>query len=179
MNAAQNLPRLFGTVLGMLYLLSVNSQALAQDQETVEALKDRIIDIQNEGTLGFKNFILCRNVGGFGEYVPYPDNKVKAGSEIYFYYEPVNVFTNRAQGNYQIWFTQDIIIQTLDGQAILNLPEKLKFRFQAHSPVMDLYAQNSVTLGQLPPGKYKFVAVLHDKLKKANARKAFIFEIVN
>jgi len=57
-------------------------------QETVLELKERIIDIQNTGELGFRNFTLCQNIITYGQYVPYPNNNVKAGSEIYFYYEP-------------------------------------------------------------------------------------------
>ncbi len=147
-------------------------------EETVASLKERIVDIQNQGTLGFRNFTLCSNVIGFGQYVPYPDSRVKAGSEIYFYYEPVNVFTNRVSGNYQIWFTQDMIIRGAQGEEILNMPEGLNFNFKAQSPVLDLYAQNSINLGELPPGTYQFIAVVHDKLKKTEARKSFTFEVV-
>ena len=160
----------------VLFLIALTPSLGAE--ETVASLKERIVDIQNQGTLGFRNFTLCSNIVGFGQYVPYPDNRVKAGSEIYFYYEPVNVFTNRVSGNYQIWFTQDMIIRSAKGEEILNMPEGLNFNFKAQSPVLDLYAQNSINLGELPPGTYQFTAVVHDKLKKSEASKSFLFEVV-
>ncbi|HUX22131.1 MAG TPA: hypothetical protein VMW69_12895 [Spirochaetia bacterium] len=167
-----------GAVLAALTLAVLVPSVWAQSQDTVASLKERIIDIQNQGSLGFKDFTLCSNIIGFGQYVPYPDAKVKAGAEIYFYYEPVNVFTNRVGGNYQVWFTQDMIIRTDTGEEILNMPEGLNFNFKAQSPVLDLYAQNSISLGELPPGKYTFSAVIHDKLKKSEATTSFNFEVV-
>lgn len=103
---------------------------------------------------------------------------MKAGSEIYFYYEPVNVYTNRVGGDYQVWFTQDMIIRTGSGQEILNMPDGLNFNFKAQSPVLDLYAQNSINLGELPPGDYTFIAVIHDRLKKTEQKTSFAFEVV-
>ena len=76
-------------------------------EETVAALKERIIDIQNKGKLGFRNFNRCDNIITYGSYVPAEGNKVPAGSKLLFYYEPENVFTNRVGGSYQIWYTQD------------------------------------------------------------------------
>jgi len=180
MKVKGNLARLLATtvVVVVVMLYAVTPPVGAQRQETVASLKERIIDLQNQGSLGFRNFSLCSNVIGFGQYVPYPDNKVKAGSEIYFYYEPVNVFTNRVGGDYQFWFTQDMIIETPEGERILDMPDGLNYNFKARSPVLDLYAQNTINLGKLPPGEYKFTAVLHDKLKKADAKQSYTFEVV-
>jgi len=45
-------------------------------------------------------------------------------------------------------------------------------------PVMDVFAQNNITLsGQLEPGKYVFKAVLNDKLSDKTAAKTAEFEI--
>ena len=141
-------------------------------------LKEKIIDLQNQGELGFRNFTLCSNIIGYGQYVAYPDNKVKAGTEIYFYYEPVNVFTNRRGGIYQMWFTQDMIVLTADGEELYSGLEALNFNYQTTSPVLDVYARNTLTLGTLPPGKYKFQAVIHDKLKQTEAGLTYEFEVV-
>ena len=156
--------------------LCIMGGAFAQD--SILELKEKIIDLQNQGELGFREFTLCSNVIGYGQYVPYPDNKVKAGSEVYFYYEPVNVFTNRRAGMYQIWFTQDMIVLTEDGEELLNAEEALNFNYQTTSPVLDVFSKNTLTLGSLPPGNYQFKAVIHDKLKNSDAAFTYDFEVV-
>lgn len=167
---------LVSTVLAVTLLFAAATTLRAE--ETVTELKERIINIQNKGKLGFRNFTRCENIITYGSYVPAADNKVKAGSKLLFYYEPENVFTNRRGGSYQIWYTQDLIVLDADGDELLNSPELLNFNYQTVTPVLDLYATNSLDLGDLPPGKYAFVAVLHDKLKKTSARISYVFEIV-
>jgi len=44
--------------------------------------------------------------------------------------------------------------------------------------LLNLYCKNTLTVGNLPLGKYIFKAVLHDKLKDVHASKAIIFEVV-
>ena len=147
-------------------------------EETVKELKERIIDIQNKGELGFRNFTRCENIITYGSYVQATDNKVKAGTKLLFYYEPENVFTNRRGKTFQIWYTQDLIVKDADGEELLNSPDLLNFNYQTITPVLDLYATNSLDLGNLPPGKYEFIAVIHDKLKKTSATMSYVFEIV-
>ncbi len=147
-------------------------------EETVTDLKEKIIEIQNKGQLGFRNFNRCVNIISYGSYVPAEGNKVPAGSKLLFYYEPENVFTNRLGGSYQIWFTQDFIVKDAAGNELLNSPELLNFNYQTKVPVLDLYATNSLDLDDLPPGKYEFIAVIHDKLKKTSATNSYFFEIV-
>jgi len=147
-------------------------------EETVEKLKEQIIDIQNKGKLGFRNFTRCDNIITYGSYVPATDNKVEAGSKLLFYYEPENVFTNRRDETFQIWYPQDLIVKDAEGEELLNSPELLNFNYQTVAPVLDLYATNSLDLGDLPPGKYEFIAVLHDKLKKTSKTISYVFEIV-
>jgi hypothetical protein len=159
-------------------ILSLFALPAVGGEDTVSSLKERIIDLQNKGQLGFRNFALCNNIITYGQYVPYPDNKVKAGTKIYFYFEPENVFTNRLKGAYQIWFTQDMIVRTAKGEKLLDSPDALNFNLQSLAPVLDVWANNSLDLGGLPPGKYEFVATMHDKLKKADATKVFPFEVV-
>ena len=146
--------------------------------ETVGSLKERIIELQNKGQLGFRNFTLCSNIITYGQYVPYATNKVKDGTKVFFYFEPENVFTNRLKGSYQIWFTQDMIVRTAAGETLMDSPEALNFNMNSLAPVLDVWANNALSLGNLPPGKYEFVAVIHDKLKKADATRSYPFEVV-
>lgn len=139
----------------------------AQDAEAVLKLKNQIIDLQNKGTLAFKDFTLCAKVLGFGSYVPLEQPAVRQSAELLVYYEPVNVFTNRVKGQFEIWYTQDIVLQKL-----------LSFRYTSRSPVFDLYATNSLDLGDLPPGKYTYQAVLRDKLKEAVVEYTLPFQVI-
>lgn len=169
--------RIFCLTIVIVFLMAGFTVVSAQENEVAQ-LKERIIDIQNKGQLGFKNFLLCNNIIGYGQYVTAETNQVKAGTEIYFYYEPENLFTNRRNGGYHVWFTQDMILLDTSGKVIYNGPEALNFNYQTTSPVLDYYATNSLNLGNLPPGKYTFKAVMHDKLKKVDAVHTYNFEIV-
>jgi len=160
----------------VIILLCVSVDLYSQDR--ILQLKEQILDIQNKGELGFHNFTLCSNILGYGQYVPIPDKKAKVGTTVYFYYEPVNLFTNRLNNSYQIWYTQDLILLRKDGKELYNAPELLNFNYQTTSPVLDVYASNSLELGELAPGYYIFKAVMHDKLKKTDATYSLTFEIV-
>ena len=87
-------------------------------------LKDEIVKLQNEGELGILNFNRCSNIIAYGSYVPEKSNKVNNGTDLYFYYEPRNVFTNIKDGLYEIWFTQDMIILADDDDFAKSIDKK-------------------------------------------------------
>jgi hypothetical protein len=150
----------------------------AQDQDAVLKLKNQIIDLQNRGALGFREFTLCSKTLGYGSYVPLDKPQVPQGAELQIYYEPVNVFTNRNKGQYEIWYTQDIVLLTDKGKVLYEQEELLNFRYSSRSPVFDLYATNSLNLGDLGPGTYLYKAVLRDKLKGITAEYSLPFSVV-
>ena len=147
-------------------------------QDTIEALKEKIIDLQNEGDLGFRQFVLCSDIVSYGQYTPHSSNKVKIGSSIHFYYEPNNLYTKRSGGLYTIHFTQDLELQTPGGNVLLDAPDLLEFTYESASPVLDVYAKNTLNLQGLGPGEYVLFATMHDKLGSKNVTTEFIFEIV-
>lgn len=159
-------------VLGMV----TGSGAWLQADEVLR-LKEEIIDLQNVGSLGFRNLIACSKVVDYGSYIPLTDNKVKAGDIIFFYFEPQNVTTRRAEGEYEIWFTQDMIILTGKQREVFKKEKALEVRHKSSSPRLDLYGINQLTLVDLPPGKYVFKAILHDKLKDERAEATWPFEV--
>jgi len=163
-------------LLFFILLISTLSFSSAQT-ESVTDLKEKIIDLQNEGTLGFRNLTVCNNILGFGQYVPNRGNQVKPGSTLLVYYEPENVFTNRLHGTYQIYYTQDMILTDSEGSILYEGLELLNFNYQTTSPVLDVYATNSLNLGDLPAGTYQLKLVLHDQLKQENAEQTVTFEI--
>jgi hypothetical protein len=163
-------------VLGMLAVL-VAPLAPAQDQEAILKLKNQIIDLQNRGSLGFKDFTLCSKILGFGSFVALDRAEVGQGAELEIYYEPVNVYTNRGKGLYELFYTQDIVLLSEQGDTVYEAKELLNFHWVSKSPVFDLYATNSLNLGGLPPGNYTYKAVLHDKLKDAAAEYSLPFTV--
>lgn len=163
--------------LATLPLPHAGAQTAGAVPDTVEQLKERIIDKENAGKLGFRQFTLCTKIDGFGQFEPAVGVKVPAGTKLQFYYEPQNLFTKRADGSYQKWFTQDMIVRDANGKELLRKDGALDFNYKTKTPVFDVFGTNSLSLGELPPGKYEFEAVLHDQLSKQDARYVFKFEI--
>jgi hypothetical protein len=155
----------------------VASFSMAQESDILK-LKEKIIEIQNKGDLGFRNFAFCSTIVGFGSYVPLPSPALDKSGELLVYYEPVNVFTSKKEGLYEIWYTQDMVLLDEKEDVLQEWPNALDFHYTTRTPVMDLWAQNNITLGgQVPAGKYKFKAVLKDKLSGRTAVKIMDFEI--
>jgi hypothetical protein len=141
-------------------------------------LKEKIIDLQNKGSLGFQNFTLCSKIFGFGSYVPLEQPVVDKNGSLLVYYEPSNVYTSRKEGLYEIWYTQDMVLLDGKGEVVQEWKDILEFHYTTRKPVLDLFARNSLDLGgQLPPGSYGFRAVIKDKLGDKKAEKTVTFEI--
>jgi hypothetical protein len=58
-----------------------------------------------------------------------------------------------------------------NGEVLQEWKDILDFRYTSRSPVMDLYATNSLDLKNLAAGKYIFKAILKDKLKGQEIKK--------
>lgn len=164
--------------LPAVFALLASVMACAQEQEAVQKLKDQIIELQNRGALGFREFYLCASVAGYGSFLPLEKTEVAVGSELLIYYEPVNVYTRRDKGQYEVWYTQDIVLLAQNGQVLYEEPEVLNFRYTSRSPVFGLYATNSLNLADLPPGEYVYKAVLRDKFKESSAEHTLAFTVV-
>lgn len=142
-------------------------------------LKEQIIVLQNQGTLGFQNVALCSEILGFGSYVALPEPVVSSTGKIFIYYEPVNLFTVKKTGSYEVWYTQDLTMLDAAGTVLQEWKGFLEFHYSATSPVLDTYAQNSIDLGgQIPPGKYQLRMNLQDKLGKKTAVRTLAVEVV-
>ncbi len=165
-----------------LFGLAIAGSLAAGEPETevssVADLKERIVDLENGGKLGFRNFHLCQRISGYGQYEVIPDRKVAAGSRFEFYYEPENLFTKRTDGSYQKWFTQDMRLRDANGEVILDKKDALEFNYTTKAPVLDVFGKNSLSLGRLPPGLYEFEAILHDRLSGQDASFRVKFEVV-
>jgi hypothetical protein len=141
-------------------------------------LKVKILELQNKGELGFRNFTFCSSIAGFGSYIPLQEPVIEQKGELLVYYEPINVSASIKNDTYEIWYTQDMILLKENGDVIQEWKDILNFHYITRTPVMDLFAQNSLNLrGQVPPAKYKFKAVLKDQFKKKSVTKIVDFEI--
>ena len=169
--------RLLLAALAALLPAWAGAQTSEGTAETVDQLKERIIEKENAGKLGFRQFTLCTKIDGYGQFEPAAGNKVASGSKLQFYYEPKNLFTKRSDGRYQKWFTQDMIVRDGKGKELLRQEGALDFNYKTKVPVLDVYGTNSLSVGELPAGKYEFEAVIHDQLSKQDARYVFTFEI--
>ena len=158
-------------------ILITFSGAFAQEDEILK-LKEKIIDLQNKGELGFQNFTMCSKILGFASYVPLSAPVLDRNGTLLIYYEPVNVYTSVRESLYEIWYTQDMTLLKENNEVVSHWKDILTFHYTTKKPVMDLFAQNSINLeGQLPPGKYKFKATLKDKLSEKTAIHIVDFEI--
>jgi hypothetical protein len=90
-------------------ILIIFSGAFAQEDEILK-LKEKIIDLQNKGELGFQNFTMCSKILGFASYVPLSAPVLDRNETLLIYYEPVNVYTSVREGLYEIWYTQDMTL---------------------------------------------------------------------
>ena len=166
------------TALSALAAILLISGVFAQSNEILD-LKARIIDLQNQGQLGFGDFTLCTQILGYASFVPAKEAVIDKNGTLLVYYEPMNIFTVERGGIYEVYYTQDMAVLDAEGKEVIwEQKELLNMHYMAHKPVLDMYAQNSLDLqGQLPPGKYKFRAVLHDKLRNDSVTKIFDFEV--
>jgi hypothetical protein len=148
-------------------------------QETdVSQLKERIIDLQSMNPLGIRTLIACSKVTDYGSYEPLPDNKVKSGDMIFFYIEPENPSTRKAEGKYEIWLTQDMVVLTKEQQEVFKKENAVEIHYQATSPRLDIYGVNQLILTNIVPGQYLFKVILHDKIKGETASATWSFEAV-
>jgi hypothetical protein len=152
---------------------------LVHAQETdVTLLKERIINLQNRSPLGIRILVACSTVTAYGSYEPLPDNKVKSGDVIFFYYEPQNPSTNKGEGTYEIWLTQDMFVLTEQQEEVFKKENAFEIHYQTSSPQLDIYGVNQLTLAEIQPGKYLFKVILHDRIKGEEASATWAFEVI-
>jgi len=162
-----------------LILLMLVTSPFAFAQETdVTSLKERIINLQNQYPLGIRTLVACSTVSGYGSYEPLPDNKVKAGDVIFFYVEPQNHSTNLAEGTYEIWLTQDMVVLTEQQQEVFKKENVFEIHDRTNSPRLDIFGVNQLTLAEIQPGKYLFKVILHDNVKGEETSATWAFEVI-
>ncbi|MFC2158717.1 hypothetical protein ACFLT9_12855 [Acidobacteriota bacterium] len=165
-------------ILALVVLALVLSGGTILQADEVIELKEKIIEIRNKGELGFSDFTVCSQIMGFASYAAIPNNVVDINGTLLVYYEPENIFTSMKDGIYEIWYTQDMSLLDESGELIKEWLDILNFHYMTKKPFIDMFAQNSLEIkGQLPAGKYKFQAVLKDKLRNKSVTKVIDFVV--
>jgi hypothetical protein len=178
MTYGANIMRAQRLFFGLLLLgIATCPSALAQETD-VSLLKERIINLQSQYPLDIRTFVACSTVTDYGSYEPLPDNKVKAGDVVFFYFEPQNPSTNKAGGTYEVWLTQDMVVLTEQEQEVFKKANAVEIHYQTSSPRLDIYGVSQLTLAEVPPGKYLFKAILHDNIKGEEASATWAFEVI-
>jgi hypothetical protein len=135
----------------------------AEASDEAQALKQKIIELQNKGKLGFRKIVLCRSVEGFGVYSPLDTGQPV--SKIVFYCEPSNVSTMLSGERYVIDCAVDAFLMDSSGRTLLGRENMLKINRVSRSPVMDLFFKVEINFHKLPARKMIAKIVLHDKIK--------------
>ncbi|WP_320007989.1 hypothetical protein [Maridesulfovibrio sp.] len=170
-------PVLVGLFLFFGVVFAMNTSQ-AGDAEDILKLKNEIIQKQNKSTLGVQEFLLCSKVLNYASFYPLPENKIQRGTKLLLYYEPINWFTSVRDGRYEFYITQDVILETADGEELFNRESLLSMHYNTGKPVLDIYMTNDFGLGDLPAGKYRYIIVLHDQVSGKEFRKGIDFELV-
>ncbi len=65
------------------------------------------------------------------------------------------------------------------GEVLMEKPDALQFNYAARSPVLDIFATNSLSLDpKTPPGLYRFRITVRDRLRGTEAAELVTFEVV-
>lgn len=134
--------------------------------DEVQKLKERILDVQNEGKLGFRKIIPCSSAEGFGIYSPLePGQKVQ---RIVFYCEPLNVSTIKSGDRYIIDCAVDCILMDTSGRVLGGRQNFLRINRVSRSPIIDLFFKFDIALKKPLDRPLLLKTVLHDKIKNAS-----------
>ena len=131
--------------------------------DEVRVLKERIIDVQNKGKLGFRKLVPCSAVDGFGTYSPLEPGQPL--SKLVFYCEPANVSTLLSGDRYIIDCTVDFFLMDPSGKVLLGKEGVLKINRVSRSPILDLYFKVEMNLKKPLQRSMVLKIVLHDKIK--------------
>lgn len=171
-------PLLVGLLFACLVSLIWVLPAGAGDAEEILRLKQEIIEKQNKGKLGVQEFTLCSKVLNYASFYPLQENKIKRGTKLLLYYEPINWFTSFRQGRYEFYLTQDVILESAAGEVLFDRSGLLSMHYNTGKPILDIYMTNDFDLGQLPAAKYRYIIVLHDMISGQEFKRVIDFDLV-
>jgi len=172
------------SMIGLLLIGAIvvlGGDALAKNNDTYEKileLKNEIIQLQNSGELGVRNFTLCSKIYTLGSYVPLPEPKIEKDGKLLLYYEPANLHTKVSEKRYEFWFTQDALLVDINGKELWSKKEFIDMHYLTSTPILDVYCHNTLTLNDVAVGKYIYTITLTDLFRNKSVTKSIEFEIV-
>ncbi len=144
-------------------------------QKAVEYLNLAIMAIKNKAPLVIKNIHLCDRIGGFGNFVPKPENAISKGEPFLLYFEVDNFGVKERNGLYYIDMSEDARLMNEKGKVIFQRKDWTNLRGRFPSPSIPVYFQNRIT--GIPPGKYRFEITVNDRIKRTFVVKTYDFEV--
>ena len=174
----------FKSMIGLLLIgaiIVLGGNALAKNDDTYKKileLKNEIIQLQNNGELGVRNFTLCSKIYTLGSYVPLPEPKIGKNGKLLLYYEPANLHTKISEKRYEFWFTQDALLTDINGKKLWSKKELLDMHYITSTPILDVYVRNTLTLTNVPAGKYIYTITLNDLFRNKSITNSIKFEVV-
>ena len=146
----------------------IEEKAPQQEQKTddIKMLRERIIELQNKGKLGFRKVIVCSSVEGFGTYSPLEPGQPL--SKLILYVEPENVSTLVSNDRYVVDCSVSFGIVDSSGKVLVGAKD-LKFNKISRSPILDLNYKIELDPKKLGPGKLFLKMTLNDKIKNQSA----------
>jgi hypothetical protein len=71
-----------------------------------------------------------------------------------------------------------MIVLTAQQQEVFKKENAVEIHYQTSVPRLDIYGVDQLTLDKIPPGRYIFKAILHDKIKGEAASATWAFEVI-
>lgn len=124
------------------------------------------------------NFQQVESASGFGIYTSRSSHLYKPKGTVALYMEPVGYgYGSDGLGNNQIMLSIDISIFSSSGEKIITMKNIARAQIASHERNREMYIVLNVTLGDIPPGKYRADVVLHDEVSKKEASFPTDFEV--
>lgn len=122
---------------------------------------------RDDGSFRVTPPVVCKEISGFGDYVPLPDAALTRDDKLLVYFTPVHYKTARVGKKYEAHFTQDGRIHRRGQKAVIWSRNKvLELRESYDAPPTALFIRNAISLKDLKPGEYDFEIIVHDMIGK-------------
>jgi hypothetical protein len=147
---------------------SESAKPAVSPKSEVLALKEKILEIQNNLDLGFVKVVACNSAEGYGVYSPLEPNH--PGTKVIFYVEPANYGVLRSEGRFVIDCTVDLFILDTTGKLLARNENVRKINKVSRSPVLDLFFTLELNIAKTVKAKSFIVKiVLNDRIKNKSA----------
>jgi hypothetical protein len=137
--------------------------APTKETSEIQKLKEKIIELQNKGKLGFSKVVLCNSIEGFGLYSPFEPGQPL--SRILLYFEPSNVSTLVSEGRFIVDLAVDVFLVDTGGKVIGGKQNMLKINKVSRSPILDLFYKLEMNIKKPLKREILMKTVLHDRIK--------------